>query len=119
PAAVTNSSPTVRETVWGPIFGPNAGLRPALQPQKHTVPPKRLRTLWATRTLGAIYPMKQRCPSPPSILLSPNVIAEWFASRFPTVTEPQRLGWPEIRSGNDVLISAPTGSGKTLAAFLI
>jgi len=28
-------------------------------------------------------------------------------------------GWPEIRAGRDVLISAPTGSGKTLAAFLL
>ena len=37
---------------------------------------------------------------------------------FPAVTEPQRLGWPEIQAGHDVLISAPTGSGKTLAAFL-
>src|SRR5258708_18154694 len=46
------------------------------------------------------------------------LIRGWFASRFATVTEPQRLGWPEIRAGNDVLISAPTGSGKTLAAFL-
>jgi ATP-dependent Lhr-like helicase len=35
------------------------------------------------------------------------------------MTEPQRLGWPEIQAGRDVLISAPTGSGKTLAAFLI
>ena len=35
-----------------------------------------------------------------------------------TITEPQRLGWPEIQAGHDVLISAPTGSGKTLAAFL-
>src|SRR5262249_53505158 len=34
-------------------------------------------------------------------------------------TEPQTLGWPEIRAGRDVLISAPTGSGKTLAAFLL
>jgi ATP-dependent Lhr-like helicase len=46
------------------------------------------------------------------------LIGGWFASRFATVTEPQRLGWPEIRAENDVLISAPTGSGKTLAAFL-
>ena len=38
--------------------------------------------------------------------------------RFRDVTEPQRLGWPEIQAGRDVLISAPTGSGKTLAAFL-
>jgi len=47
------------------------------------------------------------------------LIAEWFAGRFPAPTEPQALGWPEIRAGHDVLISAPTGSGKTLAAFLI
>ena len=45
-------------------------------------------------------------------------IKEWFAEKFAAVTEPQRLGWPEIQAGHDVLISAPTGSGKTLAAFL-
>ena len=39
--------------------------------------------------------------------------------RFDCATEPQLLGWPEIRAGSNVLISAPTGSGKTLAAFLI
>lgn len=47
------------------------------------------------------------------------LISEWFTRRFAAPTEPQALGWPEIRSGRDVLISAPTGSGKTLAAFLI
>ena len=47
------------------------------------------------------------------------LIAEWFATRFSVVTEPQERGWPEILAGRDVLISAPTGSGKTLAAFLI
>ncbi len=47
------------------------------------------------------------------------LVAEWFSTRFASPTEPQLLGWPEIRSGRDVLISAPTGSGKTLAAFLI
>src|SRR5712691_3756037 len=47
------------------------------------------------------------------------LIQSWFTQRFESVTEPQRLGWPEIRSGSDVLISAPTGSGKTLAAFLL
>ena len=46
------------------------------------------------------------------------LIQEWFAETFAAVTEPQRLGWPEIQAGHDVLISAPTGSGKTLAAFL-
>ena len=47
------------------------------------------------------------------------LVAEWFTSRFSAATEPQLLGWPEIRAGHDVLISAPTGSGKTLAAFLL
>ncbi len=47
------------------------------------------------------------------------LIVEWFARRFSGPTEPQILGWPEIRAGRDVLISAPTGSGKTLSAFLI
>ncbi len=46
------------------------------------------------------------------------LVLEWFRTRFGSPTEPQMLGWPEIRSGRDVLISAPTGSGKTLAAFL-
>jgi ATP-dependent Lhr-like helicase len=47
------------------------------------------------------------------------LIQEWFARRFSGPTEPQVQGWPKIRSGRDVLISAPTGSGKTLAAFLL
>ncbi len=46
------------------------------------------------------------------------LVREWFQARFPAVTDPQRLGWEEIRAGHDVLISAPTGAGKTLAAFL-
>ena len=45
-------------------------------------------------------------------------VREWFENHFATITEPQQTGWPEIRAGRDVLISAPTGSGKTLAAFL-
>ncbi len=47
------------------------------------------------------------------------LVAEWFADRFGHPTEPQMEGWREIRTGGNVLISAPTGSGKTLAAFLI
>ncbi len=47
------------------------------------------------------------------------VMERWFAQRYGVPTEPQALGWPKIRSGQDVLICAPTGSGKTLAAFSI
>ncbi len=45
-------------------------------------------------------------------------IVHWFGQRFGQPTPAQREGWPLIRSGAHVLISAPTGSGKTLAAFL-
>ncbi len=47
------------------------------------------------------------------------LVRDWFVRRFTGATEPQVLGWPEIRAGHDTLISAPTGSGKTLAAFLL
>ncbi len=47
------------------------------------------------------------------------LVGEWFRSTFGTTTEPQAQGWPAIRAGHDVLISAPTGSGKTLAAFTL
>ncbi|HUJ29196.1 MAG TPA: DEAD/DEAH box helicase [Myxococcales bacterium] len=46
------------------------------------------------------------------------LVASWFEGRFGTPTEPQALGWPHIKAGEDTLIAAPTGSGKTLAAFL-
>ncbi len=46
------------------------------------------------------------------------LVAGWFSDSLGAPTEPQVGGWPEIRSGRNVLISAPTGSGKTLAAFL-
>jgi hypothetical protein len=45
-------------------------------------------------------------------------IQRWFENRFGEATEPQRLGWPAIRSGKHTLISAPTGTGKTIAGYL-
>ena len=47
------------------------------------------------------------------------VLRQWFTQRLGAPTEPQLQGWPLIRAGHDVLITAPTGSGKTLAAFSI
>lgn len=46
------------------------------------------------------------------------IIQEWFRTRLGEPTDVQQASWPEIQSGQHVLISAPTGSGKTLAAFL-
>src|SRR5687767_321784 len=45
-------------------------------------------------------------------------IQRWFSQRFGEATEPQREGWPRIRSGRHTLISAPTGTGKTIAGYL-
>src|SRR3954466_3914716 len=45
-------------------------------------------------------------------------LQRWFENRFGEPTEPQRLGWPHIRSGRNTLISAPTGTGKTTAVSL-
>jgi ATP-dependent Lhr-like helicase len=42
----------------------------------------------------------------------------WFSQRLGQPTAIQRLAWPEIVRGQNILLSAPTGSGKTLAAFL-
>jgi ATP-dependent Lhr-like helicase len=47
------------------------------------------------------------------------IVGDWFAEHFGSATDSQARAWPAIRSGENVLISAPTGSGKTLAAFLI
>lgn len=51
-------------------------------------------------------------------LLHP-LVHRWFTDRFGAPTAAQRMGWPHIASGRNVLIAAPTGSGKTLAAFLV
>ena len=55
----------------------------------------------------------------PSDLLHPAVAA-WFRAEFPSgPTAAQRLAWPRIASGANVLLVSPTGTGKTLAAFLV
>ena len=45
-------------------------------------------------------------------------IGNWFHSRFPNFTPPQRMSIPLINKGQNLIISSPTGTGKTLTAFL-
>ncbi|HZH04232.1 MAG TPA: DEAD/DEAH box helicase, partial [Myxococcaceae bacterium] len=56
--------------------------------------------------------------SHPALASFHPVVRRWFTEKVGSPSEPQVLGWPEIRAGRDVLIAAPTGSGKTLTAFL-
>ena len=47
-----------------------------------------------------------------------DVVAQWFFSKYPSLSLAQRMGVLEIHSRTNVLLSAPTGSTKTLTAFL-
>lgn len=51
--------------------------------------------------------------------LAAGPVSDWFAEAFPGGPTPaQRLAWPGIAAGENLLLVAPTGTGKTLAAFL-
>ncbi|HEV8267600.1 MAG TPA: DEAD/DEAH box helicase, partial [Thermoanaerobaculia bacterium] len=46
--------------------------------------------------------------------------AAYFRDACPGGPTPaQRLAWPRIAAGENVLLVSPTGTGKTLAAFLV
>ena len=45
-------------------------------------------------------------------------VGRWFIQHVGTPTLAQRLAWPVVAAGNNLLLSAPTGCGKTLGAFL-
>src|SRR5581483_3194686 len=47
-----------------------------------------------------------------------SIVFDWFNARFAQPTPAQRVAWPKIRDGKNVLIASPTGTGKTFAAFL-
>src|SRR4051794_21570293 len=46
-------------------------------------------------------------------------VRDWFTTTFPGGPTPaQRLAWPPIGAGENLLLVSPTGTGKTLAGFL-
>jgi ATP-dependent Lhr-like helicase len=70
-----------------------------------------------TATAGLEFlPIPFSCDAALSTL--PDPIRSWFTNKIGIPTAAQRLAWPAIAAGKNVLVSAPTGSGKTLAAFL-
>src|SRR5829696_3400933 len=65
------------------------------------------------------YPIHDAPASAATALASlPGWLAAWFRARYGEPTEAQRLAWPVLAGGGNVLISAPTGTGKTLAALV-
>lgn len=71
-----------------------------------------------TQAPPASAPPQAGAPPHPGLAAFHPLIQGWFADTLGEPTEPQLRGWPELRAGHDVLITAPTGSGKTLTAFL-
>lgn len=58
------------------------------------------------------------CSAEPALATRLCEVRGWFEQRFGSPTLGQRLAWPAIDAGRNLLLSAPTGGGKTLAAFL-
>src|SRR5438105_15712643 len=72
-----------------------------------------------TSDVGYEWELPNPTPSPETALAALAApLAEWFHDRFGQATPPQRLTWPTLASGKNLLLCAPTGTGKTLAAFL-
>ena len=46
------------------------------------------------------------------------IVAEWFNSKYDSLSDPQKYAIPLIHNKKNVLVSSPTGTGKTLTGFL-
>ena len=53
-----------------------------------------------------------------TVVVLPEPVRRWLAESIGEPTPAQRLAWPALAAGKNLLLCAPTGSGKTLAAFL-
>jgi ATP-dependent Lhr-like helicase len=67
-------------------------------------------------------PLLESLDQPPSCATAlaalPEPVRRWMGERVGEPTPAQRLAWPVLAAGKNLLLCAPTGSGKTLAAFL-
>src|SRR5947209_4763688 len=74
------------------------------------------------RMAGNAPSLLESLDQPPSAAAAVAVLPEparlWLAFRIGEPTPAQRLAWPALAAGKNLLLCAPTGSGKTLAAFL-
>src|SRR5437588_2388224 len=68
------------------------------------------------------FPLLESLDPPPSaataVAALPEAARLWLARDLGEPTLAQRLAWPALAAGKNLLLCAPTGSGKTLAAFL-
>ena len=58
----------------------------------------------------------QHTPTDSALLTEPA--RTWFRDRIGEPTSAQRLAWPVVAAGENLLLCTPTGSGKTLAGML-
>jgi ATP-dependent Lhr-like helicase len=67
-------------------------------------------------------PLPEYLDLPPSaataVAALPEPVRLWLAHHLGEPTLAQRLAWPALAAGKNLLLCAPTGGGKTLAAFL-
>jgi ATP-dependent Lhr-like helicase len=72
-----------------------------------------------SRSRGKAAARGQHPDTDPLDGLRSGTVREWFTATFPQGPTPaQRLAWPAVASGENLLLVSPTGTGKTLAAFL-
>jgi ATP-dependent Lhr-like helicase len=67
---------------------------------------------------GAVEYLGAACSPATALAVLAEPVGCWFEVAFGEPTLAQRLAWPALTAGRDLLLCAPTGSGKTLAAFL-
>jgi ATP-dependent Lhr-like helicase len=72
----------------------------------------------AADALSPLEHLDLPCSAAASVAALPEPVRLWLERHVGEPTPAQRLAWPALAEGKNLLLCAPTGSGKTLAAFL-